>query len=203
MDLFDDQQNPSHNWLPYDGEVYYHGPIMSYAEADKYLQQLTTGLDWQADQVNMMGRLITTRRLVAWYASQTLSYTYAGVTKTPLPWTQPLLRLKQLIEACSDSTFNACLANFYHDGNDAMGYHCDNEKDLQPEAAIASLSLGAPRRFCFKHRVTKAKVELTLAHGSLLVMQGDTQKHWLHALPAAKKVDQSRVNLTFRSMQTR
>ncbi|HCI01866.1 MAG TPA: alpha-ketoglutarate-dependent dioxygenase AlkB, partial [Oceanospirillaceae bacterium] len=99
--------------------------------------------------------------------------------------------------------FNACLANFYHDGNDAMGYHCDNEKDLQPEAAIASLSLGAPRRFCFKHRGTKAKVELTLAHGSLLVMQGDTQKHWLHALPVAKKVDQSRVNLTFRSMQTR
>ena len=200
MDLFDDQHDPTHNWLPYDGEVYYHGPVMSGTEADNNLQYLFQSLAWQPDQVQMMGRLIRTRRLVAWYAGQSLSYTYSGVTKTALPWTDTLLRLKHLIEACSDTTFNACLANFYHDGKDAMGYHSDNEKDMQSQAPIASLSLGAPRRFCFKHKYTHAKVELTLAHGSLLVMRGATQAYWLHALPAAARVDKPRLNLTFRSL---
>ncbi len=200
MDLFDYHQNPTHNWLPCDGEVYYHGPVMSCTEADNYLLLLLQTLDWQPDCVKVRGQLVTTRRLVSWHASQPVAYTYSGVTKTALPWTDALLRLKQLVEACTDTTYNACLANMYHDGRDGMAYHSDNEKDLLPQAAIASLSLGAERRFCFQHKRTHTKVELTLAHGGLLLMQGVTKDHWLHALPVAAGVDKPRINLTFRSL---
>ncbi|MDP6968955.1 MAG: alpha-ketoglutarate-dependent dioxygenase AlkB [Gammaproteobacteria bacterium] len=200
MDLFADQHDPKHNWLPYDGEVYYHGPVMSCTEADGHLQHLRQTLAWQPDRVKVMGKLITTRRMVAWYASQPFAYTYSGVTKTALPWTDALLRLKQLVEADTDATYNACLANMYHDGRDGMAYHSDNEKDLLPQAPIASLSLGAERRFCFKHKRTNEVVELHLAHGSLLVMQGKTQTNWRHRLPIVAGLDKPRVNLTFRTL---
>lgn len=202
MDLFDDQQDPCHNLLPYDGEVYYYGPVLSLPEADHYLQQLLRTIDWQPDQARINGELISTRRRIAWHASQAFSYTYSGVTKTAWPWTDALLQLKQLVEACTDTTYNACLVNLYNDGQDGMAYHSDGEQDLLKHGAIASLSLGAERRFCFKHKTSKEKVELVLTHGSLLVMGGVTQDHWLHRLPPVSGVTEARVNLTFRTMAT-
>ena len=200
MDLFDDQQDPTHNLLPYDGEVYYYGRVLSHCDADDYLQQLLTTINWQPDQARVNGELINTRRRIAWHASKPFAYTYSGVTKTAWPWTDSLLQLKQLVEACTDTTYNACLVNLYNDGEDGMAYHSDGEKDLLRHGAIASLSLGAERRFSFKHKSSKEKVELVLAHGSLLVMQGETQDHWLHRLPPVAGVLQPRVNLTFRTI---
>ena len=204
MDLFDElphpSQDPKHNWLPCDGEVYYHGVIMSKAQADAYYQQLLVGIDWQSDRAEIYGKSYTTRRKVAWHGSQPFQYTYSGVTKTAWPWTDTLLQIKQMIEANSDTTYNSCLLNLYNDGQDGMAWHSDGERDLQRHGAIASVSLGVERKFAFKHKGTGKKVELVLGHGSLLVMQGTTQEHWLHRLPPTTKINQPRVNLTFRTI---
>ena len=114
-------------------------------------------------------------------------------------WYPELLKLKNLVEDITGEKFNSCLLNLYHDGTEGMGYHSDAEGDLLQNSAIASLSLGAARKFVFKHKVTKEKLDFILENGSLLVMKGETQKHWLHSLPPSKKVQTSRINLTFRS----
>ncbi len=205
MDLFDDLpypvQDPKHNGLPYDGEVYYYGPMLSKSQADADYQHFLKHINWQHDRALVYGKSYTTRRQVAWYGSQPFSYTYSGVTKTAQPWTDKLLAIKQLVEASSDRTYNACLLNLYQDGQDGVAWHSDGEKDLQRHGAIASVSLGAERRFVFKHKKTNEKVAFTLAHGSLLVMQGTTQDHWLHCLPTTTKIHQPRVNLTFRTIE--
>jgi len=200
MDLFEHLHDPTNNLLPYEGEVYYHGLVMSSKEADHYLHLLLNSLDWQPDQAKIMGKVITTRRRIAWYGSQPFSYTYSGITKTAWPWTDALLQLKQMVEACTDVNYNSCLVNLYHDGQDGMAYHSDGEMDLLHHGTIASLTLGAERRFVFKHKRRQDKVELILAHGSLLTMAGSTQDNWLHRLPQVAGVTQPRVNLTFRTI---
>jgi alkylated DNA repair dioxygenase AlkB len=110
------------------------------------------------------------------------------------------LKLKDKIEEASGETYNSCLLNLYHNGEEGMGWHTDNEKELKKEGAIASISFGAPRKFCFKHKQTEEKVDLLLDHGSLLVMKGSTQSHWLHRLPPSKKINSLRINLTFRTI---
>ncbi len=200
MDLFDDQRDTAENLLPFDGEVYYFGRVLSLDQADHYLQTLLTSIDWQPDQARVNGEVIATRRRIAWHGSQPFAYTYSGITKTAWPWTDALLQLKQMVEAVTDKRFNSCLVNLYNDGQDGMAYHSDGEKDLLHHGAIASLTLGAQRRFSFKHKTSKQKVELELAHGSLLVMQGATQDNWLHRLPPVAGVTEARINLTFRSI---
>lgn len=117
-----------------------------------------------------------------------------------MPWTRELLELKKLCEQESGETYNSCLLNLYHSGDEGMAWHSDGEKDLKRHGAIASLSLGAERRFAFKHKSTKQKVDVFLEKGSLLVMKGRTQEHWLHRLPPTKKVSSPRINLTFRTI---
>ena len=113
------------------------------------------------------------------------------------------MELKELIERETGEHFNSCLLNLYHNGEEGMAWHSDGETDLKKDGAIGSLSFGAERKFAFKHKQSKAKVELVLEHGSLLVMKDATQTHWLHRLPPTKKVTAPRVNLTFRSMVER
>jgi alkylated DNA repair dioxygenase AlkB len=117
-----------------------------------------------------------------------------------LPWTKELLELKTVIEKETGETFNSCLLNLYHNGDEGMAWHSDGEPELKKDGAIASLSFGAERKFVFKHKQTSHKVELILEHGSLLLMKGTTQTHWLHRLPPTKKVRTARVNLTFRTI---
>jgi len=186
--------------LPYDGEAIYHREILNAAEADHYFNTLLNTVGWQNDEVVIFGKRIVTKRQVAWYADACYNYTYSNTTKEALPWTKELLELKQLAEKLSGHTYNSCLLNLYHDGDEGMGWHSDNEKELKKDGAIASLSFGAERKFVFKHRDSKEKVEVMLAHGSMLVMKGTTQTHWLHSLPKSKKVITPRVNLTFRLM---
>jgi alkylated DNA repair dioxygenase AlkB len=200
MSLFPVEFDASQNLLPYQGCVNYYGQIMDAAEADAYLQRLLETIAWQNDLAVIFGKTIVTKRKVAWYADQAFSYTYSKTTKQALPWTPELLALKALVEAKTGETFNACLLNLYHSGEEGMAWHSDAERELKQHAAIASLSLGAERKFAFKHKQTNGKVELLLAHGSLLVMKHETQTYWLHRLPPTKKVQDIRVNLTFRMM---
>lgn len=200
MSLFPVEFDAHQNLLPYQGCVHYYGQIMDTVEADHYLQLLLESIAWQHDLAVIFGKTIVTKRKVAWYADQAFSYTYSKTTKQALPWTPELLALKALVEAKSGETFNACLLNLYHSGEEGMAWHSDAERELKQHAAIASLSLGAERKFAFKHKQTHEKVELLLAHGSLLVMKNETQTHWLHRLPPTKKIQGVRINLTFRRM---
>lgn len=200
MDLFHSSEGPNRNLLPHDGEINYYGPILSLAEANHYLACLLSDIAWQHDEVIIYGKRIVTARKIAWYGEQAFEYTYSKTTKTGLPWTPELLQLKQRIEQVCGHSFNTCLLNLYHNGSEGMAWHSDAEKDLQKNGAIASLSFGAERKFAFKHKQTKQTLSLPLEHGSLLIMKGSTQRHWLHRLPPTKTVAQPRVNLTFRTI---
>lgn len=200
MSLFPVEFDSEQNLLPYQGCVHYYGQIMDTVLADQYLQRLLESIAWQNDLAVIFGKTIVTKRKVAWYADQAFSYTYSKTTKQALPWTPELLALKALVEAKTGEKFNACLLNLYHSGEEGMAWHSDAERELKQHAAIASLSFGAERKFAFKHKHTQEKVELVLAHGSLLVMKDETQSYWLHRLPPTKKVLDVRVNLTFRMM---
>ncbi|BDW91305.1 DNA methylase [Flagellimonas marinaquae] len=201
MDLFTDQIAPDFNLLPYDGTVHYFGPVMEIDRADHYFQKLWESIAWEPDIVHLFGKRIVTKRKVAWYGSRPFEYTYSNNTKKALQWTKGLLQLKELVEKHTKETYNTCLLNLYHNGEEGMGWHSDDEKELKPDGAIASLSFGAQRKFVFKHKSTKIKVDLVLDHGSLLVMKGSTQKYWQHRLPPTKKVHKPRINLTFRSIE--
>lgn len=171
-------------------------------QADFYFGQLQKTIPWEHDVIHMFGKRIVTKRKVAWYGDSPFEYTYSQSTKKALFWTPELMELKKLVEKLTEETYNSCLLNLYHSGEEGMGWHSDDEKELKRNGAIASVSFGAERKFVFKHKTTKKKVELQLGHGSLLVMKGATQEHWSHRLPPTKKVGTSRVNLTFRTIET-
>ncbi|QKJ30868.1 alpha-ketoglutarate-dependent dioxygenase AlkB [Mucilaginibacter mali] len=189
------------NILPYDGIVKYYGQVMDTAEAGRYLQVLLDTIKWRNDEAIIFGRHIITKRKVAWYGDRNYDYAYSGFTRTALLWTPELLQLKTLTEQLTGEQYNSCLLNLYHNGDEGMAWHSDDEKMLGKDSAIASLSFGAERKFSLKHRANKTETRsLMLESGSLLVMRGATQTHWLHALPKSKKVLSPRVNLTFRTM---
>ena len=200
MDLFDNENNETKNLLPCDGMVFYFGKILKTTEADYYFEQLRKNIEWRNDSLMIFGKNITTKRKVAWYGEKAFEYTYSKTTKAALVFTPELFTLKKLVEAKSGETFNSCLLNLYHSGEEGMGWHSDAEKDLKPNSVIASLSLGAERKFVLKHKINKDKVEILLENGSLLIMGGSTQKYWLHRLPPTKKIIQPRINLTFRNI---
>jgi alkylated DNA repair dioxygenase AlkB len=202
MQLFDFPADPSINLLPGDGIVHYYGKLMSPAEAADMAQALLNRIEWRNDEAVIYGKRIITKRKVAWYGDQPFSYTYSNTTKTALPWTSELQTLKNLAEKHSGETYNSCLLNLYHDGSEGMAWHSDGEKDLRKNGAIASLSFGAERKFCFKHKQSGEKIDVFLEAGSLLVMKGETQTHWLHRLPPSTKIHQPRINLTFRTIVT-
>ncbi|NWO07238.1 MAG: alpha-ketoglutarate-dependent dioxygenase AlkB [Alteromonadaceae bacterium] len=199
MDLFNHKHSPE-NLLPYDGDVRYYGPVVGLDQADHFFERVLTEVAWAHDELLMFGRPVVTRRKVAWYGDRPFSYTYSRATKQALPWTPVLQELKALVEQHSGEHYNSCLANLYHHGEETMGWHSDAEDELVKHGAIASLSLGAPRRFAFRHKQNKEQVKVWLEHGSLLVMKGVTQAFWQHSLPAMKKVQSPRINLTFRAI---
>jgi alkylated DNA repair dioxygenase AlkB len=202
MQLFDFPADPSINLLPGDGIVHYYGKLMSSEEASTMAVALLNGIEWRNDEAVIYGKRIITKRKVAWYGEEPFSYTYSNTTKTALPWTPELLVLKNLAEKHSGETYNSCLLNLYHDGSEGMAWHSDGEKDLRKNGAIGSLSFGAERKFCFKHKQSGEKIDVFLEAGSLLVMKGETQTHWLHRLPPSTKIHQPRINLTFRTIVT-
>ncbi|WP_345952743.1 alpha-ketoglutarate-dependent dioxygenase AlkB [Mucilaginibacter sp. PAMB04168] len=200
MDLFSADIDIRTNLLPYDGEVNYYGPILNLNQANFYLDAFLSTIAWKNDEAIIFGKHFITKRKAAWYGDENYAYTYSNTTKQALIWTPQLLELKALVEQHSNHQFNSCLLNLYHDGNEGMAWHSDDEKSLGQNTTIASLSLGAERKFAFKHKISKYTTAVILQAGSLLVMKGATQTNWLHALPKTTKVKQPRINLTFRTI---
>jgi alkylated DNA repair dioxygenase AlkB len=199
LSLFDYPYDKN-NLLPADGTVIYYGRVLDDKQADFFYRYLLNDIPWKNDEAIMFGKRIITKRKVAWYGDKAFEYAYSNHTKTALPFTDELLRLKRIAEEHTGHTYNSCLLNLYHDGKEGMAWHSDAEKDLKKHGAIASMSFGAKRKFAFKHKTSKEKVALMLEHGSLLVMKDETQDHWLHRLPPTVKINAPRVNLTFRTI---
>jgi alkylated DNA repair dioxygenase AlkB len=200
MDSFDYTIDGKGNLLPIDGTVNYYGKLLTAPEADYYLEALLNTIEWRNDEALIFGKRIITKRKVAWYGDKAFEYTYSNTTKQAIPWTPELIKLKNIAEQASGETFNSCLLNLYHNGNEGMAWHSDAEKDLKKNGAIGSMSFGAERKFMFKHKQSKETIGVKLEHGSFLIMKDSTQSHWLHRLPPTTRVTTPRVNLTFRTM---
>ena len=198
MNLFTTE--PISNLLPFDGTVIYYGKVLNHTTAVNYFNALFHKIEWKNDEAVIFGKHMITKRKVAWYGDKNYAYTYSNITKEALPWTTELLELKQLAEKITETTYNSCLLNLYHNGDESMAWHSDDEKTLAKHNSIASFSFGAERKFSFKHKVNQQKVSLILENGSLLVMKDETQEHWWHRLPKTKLVHKPRINLTFRTI---
>ena len=190
------------NILPQDGIALYYEKIVNDEEIKGLYDALLNNIHWENERVIMFGKEIVTKRKVAFFSDPSISYRYASKTKIGLPWTSTLLTIKNIVESITKESYNACLLNLYHNGEESMGWHSDNEKEIIANSSIASLSLGANRKFSFKHKVSKETVSIELEDGSLLEMKGSVQAHWWHALLKSKKVTAARINLTFRQMHT-
>ncbi len=203
MDLF---QSADSNLIPLDGELFYYPSFFTREKSDFYFDELMKSIPWQHDEVMMFGKKIITKRKVAWYGDEGCSYTYSKILRVPISWNETLLEIKNQVEEKANANFNSCLLNLYHDGSESMAYHADDEPMLERNATIASVSFGAERRFLFRHNNFRENkipvVETILSNGSLLLMQGEIQSIWKHALPASKKIITPRINLTFRKIVT-
>lgn len=189
------------NLLPANGEVYYLGCVFEKMMSDEIFNKLMNEISWEQDRVKIFGRIIETKRKVAWYGDEPYVYKYSNIVKTAILWNETLRKIKLKTEQITNDTYNSCLLNLYHNGSEAMSWHCDDEPELKKHGAIASLSFGAERKFCFKHKFTKETISLNLENGSLLLMKGETQNFWFHRLPPSKKILEPRINLTFRSIE--
>lgn len=184
------------------GIAHYYGKILSLNQANRFFHSLLQNIPWKNDEVVVFGKHIVTKRKTAWYGDSNYEYIYSNKIKQSLPWTRELVNLKQIVEDVSNIKFNSCLLNLYHDGNVGMGWHSDDEKSIEDNSPIASVSFGAERKFLFKHKQSKKIISILLEHGSLLLMNDATQKNWLHSLPKSQNITQPRINLTFRRMNT-
>lgn len=195
------EKDPLQNLLPEHGSVYYYPEFCDEVSSAHLVKVLQQSLVWESDQLIMFGKRITTRRKVAWVGDLDCSYTYSGVQKNPQAWTPELIQIKTRFEKMTQTAFNSCLLNLYHDGNDGMSWHSDDEKELDAQAPIASLSLGAKRKFAFRNKENKSTVSVFLENGSALIMHAPTQDYWQHSLLKTKTVHEPRINLTFRRIK--
>ncbi|RIA10368.1 alkylated DNA repair dioxygenase AlkB [Flavobacteriaceae bacterium MAR_2010_72] len=190
-----------HLILP-DAEVIYIPGFYSSEKARHYFNILKTSVNWQQDDIKIFGKTYKQPRLTALHSNNGQTYSYSNIVMTPEVFTTELIEIKKDVEAVSKQNFTTVLLNLYRDGNDSNGWHADNEKELGKNPVIASLSLGEARWFHFKHRtISDQKYKLLLESGSLLIMKGSMQHHWLHQIPKTKKVVGERMNLTFRTIE--
>jgi alkylated DNA repair dioxygenase AlkB len=185
------------NLLPCDGEAFLIADAIPPPEADRLFAALLHAIAWRAETALVMGRRIALPRLTAWYGDA--AYTYSGIRNAPAAWIPELLAVKAIAERCAGAGFNSVLCNLYRDGRDSVSWHADDEPAMGDAPVIASISLGAVRRFQLRHKAERAlTVALDLPHGSCLVMAGATQRRWLHQLPKTARPVGPRINLTFR-----
>lgn len=193
------QQNlfDNHSILPHDGEVLFFPAFFEKQESDFYLHNLTETIPWKQEPIKIFGKEVMQPRLTSWHGDK--PYTYSGITMHPHPWTDELKNIKTKIEGVAQVAFNSVLLNLYRNGQDSMGWHRDNEKELGGNPVIGSVSLGATRTFKLRnYRDKKEVVSVELTHGSFLLMKGPTQHFWEHHIPKTSKVSGPRINLTFR-----
>ena len=197
--LFDDGPQ---ELLPYDGSAVLHQWVLGDRSGEELLARLTTDIPWRQNTIRVFGTDHAEPRMVSWHGDPGAEYSYSGLQMVLNPWTPLLLDLRSVCEQVAGATFNSVLVNLYRDGNDGVGWHADDEPELGPEPVIASLSIGATRRFRFRHRETGESVACDLESGSLVLMSGLSQKCWVHEVPRQKKVTAPRINLTFRRVRT-
>jgi alkylated DNA repair dioxygenase AlkB len=187
-----------------DADVSILRDLDTHAPHELIFNKLLQDTKWQQREMNMYGRKVLQPRLTAWYGDHDRSYVYSGIKNIPLPWTDLLREIKRRIEDCTELSFNSVLLNYYRDNNDSMGFHSDDEKELGPDPAIASLSFGDKRSFLFKHKFQKDSdlVSIPLPSGSVLLMKGPTQRNYQHAINREKRPCGPRINLTFRMIYT-
>jgi len=195
MDLFSDDAR----LVPIpieDGELAMLAHMPLPASPAQVLEQLIRETPWRAETVVLYGKRYLQPRLTAWFGEA--SYTYSGLTLAPAPMTPLLNGLRRTVEDLTGHRYNSVLLNYYRDGADSMGMHSDDEPELGPAPAIASLSLGATRTFILRHKLNKRTVKIDLTDASLLLTAGDFQKYWLHGINKTAKPTGERLNLTFR-----
>lgn len=193
--LFEDPLNV----LPFDGRAEWLPAFFSREESDRFLQTLTREIDWKQEPIKLFGKLIMQPRLTAWYGDDDKPYSYSGITMQAKPFTPALKLIKERIEPVAGCKFTSALLNLYRNGQDSMGWHRDNEKELGPEPIIASVSFGATRTFQFRNYADKKLIRsLQLSHGSLLIMRGVTNHFWEHRVPKTNTAVAPRINITFR-----
>ena len=197
MSLFSDSNEIRLDMI--DADVIYYPSFFSITEADTLFHSLLENTPWQQDNITLFGKTHKQPRLTALYGNNGKTYSYSNIIMRPHEFDKELLHIKSKIESITTTEFTTCLLNLYRDGSDSNGWHADDEKELGKNPIIASVSLGAERIFHFKHKKNKdLKEKFVLQHGSLLLMKGATQHHWLHQIPKTKKEIGKRINLTFR-----
>jgi len=186
-----------------DGDAYLVAAFLTLAESEAYFSKFLDLVEWRQHIIRIRGRKIASPRLSAWHGDSDAHYRYSGLSLEPRPWFPIILELKTRVEAACEAPFNSVLLNLYRDGFDSMGWHSDDEPELGERPVIASLSLGATRRFRLRHQTRRnlEPVSIDLENGSLLIMQGDTQRFWKHQVPKTKRTVEPRINLTFRCIR--
>lgn len=183
-----------------DADVRFFPAFFSPEESAAYFEKLRESLVWEQQEIKMFGKSIPMPRLIAWYGDEGKSYTYSGIQHQPKAWTKELLEIKARVEKVAESSFNSVLLNLYRDEKDSVGWHSDDEPELGTNPIIASVSFGGVREFQFKHKTKDLRQSIELSNGSLLIMAGECQHHWLHRIPKSKKAIPARMNLTFRTI---
>lgn len=195
--------NPIPENLP-NADIQYISDFFSKKKSDQMLKTLIQNIKWRQNTIQFYGKRSLVPRLEAWYGDVGKSYSYSGIQMNPTPWSEELLEIKQAIEKHTNSPFNSVLINYYRDGKDRVAWHSDDEKELGRNPVIGSISFGAERKFKLRHKEYQrngCRVEMKLEHGSLLLMKGETQHHWVHEIPRTALAIAPRINLTFRSIR--
>ena len=183
-------------------EIEYTPAFFNTEESRKLFEAIYHQTNWIEEDIRVYGKVYKQPRLTAFYANNNITYGYSNISMSPQPFSPVLKAIKIKIEKATGTTFSSCLLNLYRDGQDSNGWHADDEKELGKNPVIASVSLGTERLFHLKHKNIKTlKHKLTLQNGSLLLMKGETQHHWLHQIPKTKKLIDKRINLTFRLLK--
>ena len=180
-------------WLSYKREW------LSTEEADLAFDTLYRELKWGERSIIAKGKVVWQPRLMSWAGE--LPYLYSGQILEPLKMHPTLIQLRDRLSEHCDQPFNHVVANLYRTGEDKVGFHADDEPELGYEPFIASISLGASRRFVMKHKYKSRKKSLNLRHGSLLIMGGACQHRWYHGVPAQPEISSARINLTYRVLR--
>ena len=201
LELFPENNTVLSPSIP-DGKIFYYPTFLSKKEADLLYAVFLETTPWQKDNISVYGKTYEQPRLTSLYGLNEKPYSYSNISMHPNPMTPILKDLLSKIENKTEHSFNAVLLNLYRDGKDSNGWHADNEKELGENPIIASISLGQERYFHLKHReIKEERFKIKLAHGSLLLMAGALQHHWLHQIPKTTRPLKQRINLTFRNIK--
>lgn len=200
MTLFDPPSGTAQELLPHHGSLLLYLDVLTPESSRSAFASLSEDLDWRQNHIKMFGRVMPEPRLVSWIGDQGVEYTYSGLNLLPAPWSPLISELRIMCEDLAGTSFNSVLANLYRTGSDGVGWHSDDEPELGIDPVIASLSLGAERRFDLRHKISREQVKIGLPPGSVAVMSGSCQSNWHHRIAKTKRPIGPRINLTFRTI---